>query len=356
MSSVKFLYFGTPEFSRIVLEGILKSGLKPDGPVHRGFEPVAVVTVPDKPVDRKQIMTESPVAVFAKQNGIEVLKPEKIKPPEFIEKLKSFEPDFIVVAAYGKIIPQAILDIPKHGAINVHPSLLPKWRGASPIPYTILNGDTKTGVTIMLMDAEMDHGPILAQEEVILQGDETTATLAPELARIGGRMLTEVIPRWIAGDMRPAEQDHNAATFTKILTKEDGRIEWSKSAIEIERQVRAFDPWPGTWTAWPRYGQDSVLKLLTVLIPRSPSPSRHADQGPAERGEAKRLEARRDSSVTARSQNDGVAAVPGTVTAAGVVTGDGLLEPVTVQLAGKRSMSWPEFLRGHKDFAGSVLK
>ncbi|MBI3305264.1 methionyl-tRNA formyltransferase [Candidatus Parcubacteria bacterium] len=334
MSIAKFLYFGTPEFSRIVLEELLESG----------FAPVAVVTAPDKPVGRKQVLTESPVAAFAKQNGVEVLKPEKIKPLEFVEKLKSYQPDLMVVAAYGKIIPQAILDVPKHGAINVHPSLLPKWRGASPIPYAILNGDQKTGVTIMLMDAEMDHGAILAQEEVVLKGDEITVALTSRLARIGGRMLTEVIPRWLAGKVTPVEQDHAAATYTKILTKEDGRIDWSKSAAQIERQVRAFDPWPGAWAVWARDGEASVIKLLA------------ASAVPHSEPRGKNLEARRDSSAAARPQNDGVVAVPGTVTAAGVITGDGLLEPVTVQLAGKRPMDWAEFLRGHGDFVGSILK
>ncbi|MBI2624659.1 methionyl-tRNA formyltransferase [Candidatus Parcubacteria bacterium] len=350
MSRVRLLYFGTPEFSRIVLEELLKSG----------FEPAVVITAPDKPVGRKQVMTESPVAAFAKANGVGVLKPEKIKPPEFIEQLRSFESDLIIVAAYGKIIPQAILDIPKHGAINVHPSLLPRWRGASPIPYTILNGDTKTGVTIMLMDAEVDHGPILAQEEIESRGDETTAALTPKLARIGGRMLAEVIPRWIAGNMKPTEQDHADATFTKILTKEDGRIDWSKGAIEIERQVRAFDPWPGAWTEWRRGSEVSVIKFLAA------SATRHSEPRGVPLPEAKNLEVHRDSSGGPSSstrddsaespQNDGNVALSGTVTAAGVITGDGLLEAVTVQLAGKRVMNWSEFLRGHKDFVGSVLK
>ncbi len=343
MSIATFLYFGTPEFSRIVLEELLKSGLKP----------AAVITAPDKPVGRKQVLTASSVAAFASKNGIEVLKPEKIKPPEFIEKLRSFEPDFIIVAAYGKIIPQAILDIPKHGAINVHPSLLPQWRGASPIPYTIVNGDSKTGVTIMLMDAEMDHGPILVQEEVALRGDETTTTLTAQLARLGGQMLGRVVPDWLAGNITPTEQDHDAATFTKILTKEDGRIDWSKSAVEIERQVRAFDPWPGAWTVWPRKEDETILKLLEVRIKNV----RHSEG--AERPKNPRVKSRdevlRFAQNDQKTEHDGQR-VFGGVMPEGIITGDGLIEPILVQLAGKRPMSWLEFLRGYRDFAGSSLR
>ena len=177
------------------------------------------------------------------------MQPEKLKDEEFLNRLRDYHADVFVIASYGKILPQALLDIPLHGTINVHPSLLPRYRGPSPIQSVILNGDKKTGVTLMLTDEKMDHGSILAQQEWESPiSNIKFPTLYNELASLGGAMLVETLPKWIAREITPKEQSHEQATFTKLFIKEDGHIDWSKSALEIDRMVRALNPWPGTWS------------------------------------------------------------------------------------------------------------
>jgi len=176
--------------------------------------------------------------------------------------IKNIKPDSIIVANFGEIIPQEILDIPRYGSLNVHPSLLPQHRGPSPIQTAILNGDKKTGVTIMLMDAQIDHGPILVQKETVIGPNETYLQLHDRLAILGAELLIDIIPDWIAGRIKLSQQDHKVATYTKILTREDGKIDWKKSAEEIERQIRAFNPWPGAFTIW----QKKRIKVLRARL------------------------------------------------------------------------------------------
>lgn len=210
---------------------------------------VAVVTQPDRPVGRDQKLLPTPVKAFAKENKIPVLTSEnKEKLLAIRHKLLALKPDLFVVAAYGQILPPEVLAIPKKGAINVHPSLLPKYRGASPIQGAILNGERETGVTIMLVDEKMDHGPILSQVSIPIATDETTPTLTLKLARLGADLLVKTIPRYLSGKISPKEQDHRLATYTKLLVKEDGLISWSMNNLEIERRIRAYNPWPGVWT------------------------------------------------------------------------------------------------------------
>ena len=275
---MKIIYLGTPEFSAVILEALINSD----------HEIAAVITNPDAPIGRKQILTPSPVKIIAEKNKIPIIKLEEIQK----------DADLAIVAAYGKIIPKNILNIPRYGTINVHPSLLPKYRGASPIQNTILNGDKKTGVTIMKLDEEMDHGPILAQAELPIAGNDTYESLSQKLTILGEKLLIKTIPDYVSGKIKPVEQKHAEATYTKIIKKEDGKIDWSKSATEIERIIRAFYPWPAAWAIW----EGKVLKILEAEV---------------------------------RGDN---------------------LEIKKLQLEGGKILSIKEFLNGHKDFSMACLK
>jgi len=240
---MKIIFMGTPEFSAVILEALVNSN----------YEIAAVITNPDAPIGRKQILTPSPVKVLAEKNKIPVIQ---------LDEMRDFNVDLAIVAAYGKIISKNVLDIPRYGMINVHPSLLPKYRGASPIQNAILNGDKKTGVTIMKLDKEMDHGEIISQVETQILGSDTYESLSQKLAILGAELLIKTIPDYTSGKIKPVKQNHAEATYTKIIKKEDGKIDWSKSAIEIERIVRAFYPWPIAWTIW----NGKVLKILEARI------------------------------------------------------------------------------------------
>ena len=250
-NSPKIVFFGTPSFAHRILEALVEAG----------YMPVAVVTSPSKQKGRGLVVTDPPVKTYAKKEGIPVLQPEKLKDEKFLEELRILRPDIFIVASYGKILPAVLLAIPAHGTSNVHPSLLPKHRGPSPIQTTILAGEKQTGVTIILLDAEMDHGPILSQKELEFPiSNFQFQKLHDILANLGGKLLIETIPKWIAGIITPQEQDHEKATYTKLLTKEDGRIDWLKSAEEIDCMVRALNPWPSTW---------SLLKIPEAKLPES---------------------------------------------------------------------------------------
>ncbi len=226
----RFIFFGTPEFARITLDELAL----------RGMLPVLVITAPDAPRGRKLILTESPVSQWADAHNIPVLKPATLKDALFAEKLASHKADLFVVAAYGKLIPKSILEIPKHGALNVHPSLLPLFRGATPIESAILSDETYTGVTIMLLDEEMDHGPVLAQRERIINvWPPKIGELTRDLAHFGGALLADIIPEWIGG-LTAYPQDHTRATFTKKITKEDGLIDMAGDARRNYKKICAL--------------------------------------------------------------------------------------------------------------------
>lgn len=245
-------FFGTPEFAEIILKRLLKED---------AFEIVVVICAPDKPVGRKQVLTPPPVKVLAEENNIEVLQPEKLD-NQFIEKLKGFNLDLNIVAAYGKIMPLGVLNIPKHKSINIHPSLLPKYRGPSPIQATILNGDKETGVTIMLMDEKMDHGPILFQKKYTLEDNLTIGDIHDELADLSSGILVDAIYKYISGKIQLQEQDHEQATFCKMIKKEHGKIDWNKSSRDIYNQWRAFTPWPGLFMEY----KGNILKLIQIKL------------------------------------------------------------------------------------------
>lgn len=232
MKDFKFAFFGGEPMAVPVLEKLYQNGLVP----------ALVVSNPDKPQGRNLVITPPPTALWAKEHSIPLFQPDKLNAGDF---KKDF--DFFVVVAYGKIIPKEILDLPKLGVINIHPSLLPLYRGPSPMVTPMLNGDAFTGVTIMKMDEEMDHGPILAQEKVEIKNNETIFDLEKKLIDLGGEMLVKTIPKFAAGELKGEEQDHHSATFTKKITKEDGLLDLNDDPVKNYNKFRAYAAWPRTY-------------------------------------------------------------------------------------------------------------
>ena len=247
---MKILFMGTPEFARGALQAILDAG----------HEVVCVVTQPDRPSGRGRAVKYTPVKELAVEHGIKVLQPEKIKQDtEVLQTLKDYAPDIIVVVAYGQIIQKEILDLPKYGCVNVHASLLPKLRGASPIQHAILQGEEETGVTIMQMDVGLDTGDMLSKASLVI-GDRNCQQLHDDLAELGAKLLVETLPRIEAGNISPEKQDDSLSSYAGMISKQDGKIDFHKSPIEIQQQIRAFDPWPG---AFCNYG-DVVMKIWSA--------------------------------------------------------------------------------------------
>ena len=331
---LKILFIGTPEFGAIILEKLCDANLKP----------VLVITALDKPVGRKQVSTPPPVKIVAERYKVPVIQPKNILDSKF----QTLDPGLIVVAAYGQILSKEVLEIPKFGCLNVHPSLLPKYRGASPIQFAILNGEKETGVTIILMDAMMDHGPILAQRKTIIGSNETAKQLHDRLALLGAELLIETVPDWLKEKIKVRSQDAEKATYTKILTKEDGKINWKKSAKEIERQIRAFNLWPETWTLWKKVTIKTEIKIRKEKTLR------------------KRIKEIRFLKIKILRAN--VSKVANKIYPIGktflatpqkelcVQCKQGFLIVKKLQLEGKKPMDSEKFLRGHQDFIGTILK
>lgn len=311
----RILFMGTPNFAVPSLRALCESG------GWQGWQVVGVVTQPDRPAGRGKKLLPSPVKTYALEQGLPVFQPGRLRrQPEAIEILRQLAPDLIVVAAYGQILPSAVLEIPRYGCINVHASLLPAYRGASPISAAILDGLAQTGVSIMLMDVGMDTGPVLAQAKQIIRRDDTTETLSDRLARQGAELLVETLPRWLAGHLAPVDQRDlpGEPSTCALVKKEDGAIDWNLPAAVIERMIRAYTPWPSAFTEWQ--GQNFKIWRARVV------------SGSAE---------------------------PGTVveTAEGPAIGAGedLLLLEAVQPAGKRTMEIKQFLNGAPNFVGSRL-
>jgi methionyl-tRNA formyltransferase len=269
-TSWPIVFMGTPHIAGITLERLLEG---PD-PV------VGVVTQPDRPSGRGQKATASPVRKVAEAHDIPTVAPDKIKTPQFLETLRNWQPEIIVVVAYGRILPKTILELAPHGCLNVHYSLLPKYRGAAPAAWTIINGETEGGVTTMKLVEKMDAGAIYLQETISLTDDETTASLQAKLTPIGARLLLETLRRLKEGSLTPTEQDESKATLAPMLKKENGLIDWGRSAVEIERRVRGLNPWPGSFT----YVDGKLLKVhrTKIIATESNSPPGeviHADSG-----------------------------------------------------------------------------
>lgn len=247
VDKISVVFFGTHEFAVTILQGLL------DNPF---FDVKLIITQPDRPVGRKQEIQSSPVKLLAQKFNIPINQPESLKNYELL----AIGYELSIVAQYGLLIPKSIVEAPKYGTINVHTSLLPKYRGASPIQSALINGETKTGVTIMRMDEGLDSGPILLQKEINILPDETYLDLDSRLAHLGVEALNESIPEYISDNLKPRTQDESQVTVCKKLSRDDGKIQWNKTAQEIYNQYRGLTPWPGIWTMW----EDKRLKLLNI--------------------------------------------------------------------------------------------
>ncbi len=321
---MSIVFLGTPTFAVPALVRLVEDR-------HRI---AAVITQPDRSAGRSRQARPSPVKIAAQTLGLPVLQPESLRSPEFIEALRKLSPDVIVVAAYGQILRQSVLDIPARGVLNIHPSLLPRWRGASPIPAAILAGDNATGVSIMLMDAGMDSGPLLTQTDIPIGDEDTTLSLSHTLAGEAADLVAQTLPRWLSGELSQQPQDDKLVTYCPLLRKEDGAIDWALPAIDIWRRVRAYNPWPGAftfldgellhiWRAWPLAGQlattsGTILGLRNGLLSQLPD----------------------------KSMDDAAFAVQ---------TNSGLLVPLEVQRSGHRRLSAAVFLRGARSIIGRRL-
>ncbi len=308
---MRVVFMGTPEFAVPSLEALLKS----DDRV------VGVVTQPDRPKGRGQHLSPSPVKVIAQREQLPLLQPTKMKDPAFLAELSGWQPDLIAVAAFGRILPPAILSLPPRGCINVHGSLLPKYRGAGPIQWALINGETETGITTMLMDEGMDTGATLLQAPMAIAPDDTAGSLSPRLAELGGRLLVETLARLKAGTLTPRPQEHQQATLAPLLKKEDGMIDWTMSATSIANRIRGLTPWPGAYT---------------FLTPERWTISRAA------------------------AIDDTTTLAPGHITALTkdaihVATGKGVLAIRELQPANGRRMSAAQYLAGHPLQAGMIL-
>ena len=296
----RIAFFGTPPFAVPALRACQAVGTV-----------VAVVTQPDRPRGRGQHVTSSAVKAEAERAGLPILQPPKLKGTDFGERLRAMQLNVAVVAAYGRILPTDVLSAPRLGCVNVHASLLPRWRGAAPIQWAVASGDPETGVCLMQMEAGLDTGPVLALRRTLIQPDDTAETLQQRLSELGGALIREELPRYLAGVLTPRPQPAEGVTLARLVEKEDGRVDWARPAVELERRVRAFVPWPGAWT---QLGPQLLKIWRTEVVPG--------------RG------------------------APGTVLAAhatlDVATGEGAVRLLELQPEGKRRMAAAEFLSGHR--------
>lgn len=309
---MRIVFMGTPDFAVPSLEALLKS----DDQV------VGVVTQPDRPKGRGQEVIPSPVKVVCQREGIPLLQPLKMKDPAFLDALREWKPDVIAVTAFGRILPPVILTLPPRGCINVHGSLLPKYRGAGPVQWAIIRGERETGITTMFMAEGMDTGDMLLRETVEIRPDDTAGTLAPRLADVGGRLLVETMRRLKAGTLTPERQDDAQATMAPLLKKEDGQIDWTLSATDIANRVRGLSPWPGAFT----FVLGERWTLWRVAI---------GEEFPA--------------------------ASPGTVTKVTkdrveVATGGGTIHILDIQPSNSRRMTMAQYLAGHRLTEGLSLQ
>jgi len=284
------------------------------------YQVVAVYTQPDRPAGRSRRLRPSPVKQAALEHGLPILQPRSLRSQKAAEELRALEPEAVVVAAYGLILPPAVLEVPPFGCLNLHASLLPRYRGAAPVSAAILAGEERTGVSLMLMDEGVDTGPILAQREVLILPQDTQLSLTARLSHLAADLAAEALPLWFEGQISPRPQYEPGASYAPPIRREDGLIDWKLSAEAIERRARAFHPWPGTFTLW----KGAMLKILAPqVLGQRPS---------GEPGQVVALK-------------EGIA----------VCTGEDLLLLGEVQLAGRRRMGAGEFARGQKDFIGAML-
>ena len=301
--SIRIVFMGSPDFSLPSLRSLAQA-----------YQVVGVVTQPDRASGRGRELKAPPVKLLAQELNIPVIQPEKLKQPEAMEQLRAWQPDLIVVAAFGQILKKDVLDLPRFGCVNVHASLLPRWRGAAPINAAILAGDEETGVTIMKMDAGLDTGPMLSMKRIRIEPDDTAGSLFEALSTLGADLLIETLPAYMDGKITPQPQPEAGATYAPMLKKEDGRLDFNQSAVELERRIRAMSPWPGAWFEW----DGAPFKIHKA----------HVGQGKAEAG--KRLIEQNQPAVGA---------------------GSGILILDEVQPPGKKSMNGKSFLAGARTWA-----
>ncbi|MEK3722093.1 methionyl-tRNA formyltransferase [Paenibacillus sp. FSL H8-0034] len=310
---MRIVFMGTPEFAVPALQVLVN---------YSGIEVVGVVTQPDRPVGRKRLLTPTPVKEEAIKHGIPVLQPEKLRRPESVEELRELQPDLIVTAAYGQILPKSVLAIPRLGCINIHASLLPRYRGGAPIHHAVMNGDTSTGVTIMYMAEGLDTGDMISSVELAIEDSDTTGTMFNKLSAAGAKLLLDTLPDLLAGRIQAVAQNHEAAVYSPNVSREQERIDWSRPAISLWNQVRGLNPRPGAYTTW----NGEVLKIWSCDKP-------HQSE---------------------------VANAPGTVIAISeqgiqVATGAGVLTITELQPAGKKAMQAAQFVLGGRLEVGTVF-
>lgn len=311
--TIRIAFMGTPEFALPTLKTLIERS---------DCEVVGVVTQPDRPAGRGRRIVKSPVKLLAESQAIPLLQPANLRDTFTIELLQSWSPDVIVVVAFGQILRQQVLELPPHGCLNVHASLLPRWRGAAPVQHALLAGDHETGVTIMKMDAGIDTGPILAQRAIAIGQSETFLTLSQKLAELGAEMLTSVLREYVDGMITAVPQSEVGVTYAPLLKKTDGRLDWTASAINIDRKVRALNPWPGAYAQL----DDLPMRILRGSI---------------------------RSAITEPS-------IPGQIIvyegALAVLTGDAIYALEEIQPANKQKMSGRSFVIGHPDLIGKVFQ
>ena len=247
--SIRIVFMGSPDFALPSLSALAAA---------RNYQVVGVVTQPDRASGRGRELKAPPVKTLALELNIPVMQPEKLRAPDAMDQLRAWNPDLIVVAAFGQILKKDVLDLPRYGCINVHASLLPRWRGAAPINAAILHGDEETGVTIMQMDVGLDTGPMLAAKSIRIRRDDTAGSVFQALSTLGADLLIETLPEYFSGNLKPVPQPAEGATYAPMLKKEDGLLDFTRPAVELERRVRAMNPWPGAWFEW----NGNPLKVL----------------------------------------------------------------------------------------------
>ena len=307
---MRIVYMGTPPFAVPPLQSLITAG----------HEVVGVVTRIDKPAGRGKVLTPPAVKIAAEQSNITVFQPKRVRERSSVEAIEAMEPDVIVVAAYGQILPREILALPKFGCVNIHASLLPAYRGAAPINWAIISGETRAGITIMQMDEGLDTGAILAQESVPIDPRDTTGTLTEKLSELGSWLIVDTLSRIEVGGLTAVPQDNGKASMAPLLKKADGLIDWTMSAREIHNRVRGLTPWPGAHG----YLDGKVIKVLGTEVA----------EGTGEPG------------ALYEQDRNGLA----------IGTGNGLLRIVTIQPEGKKPMSANDFLRGHRGVAGKKFE